>query len=72
MATPRQRLIEHAAGILSDHNQHYPPIEPGTVKMNELIEGAASDLGGDVLDYYMGANDRAYDRLETAIVREAT
>jgi len=49
----------------------FSPIEPGTAKMNGLVEGLAKQEGGKVWDYYMGLSDRGYDRLVREAVRKA-
>ena len=57
---PKGRKMEFCGELIT---VRYSPYEPGTGRMNELVEGLAKGLGDDVWKYYLGASDGAYDRL---------
>ncbi len=75
------RLREHQARValqrhgiehrLAGRRVVYHAIQPRSRAMNELVEGAMQDLGGEVRSYYLNLSDRGYDRLEAAIFRRA-
>lgn len=65
---PNGRRMEFCGELIT---VQYPPIKPGSSKMNDLVEGLAKGLGDDVWEYYLGANDGAYDRLVREAVRNA-
>jgi hypothetical protein len=49
----------------------YERIEPGTVKMNELVEGALERLDPRVMEWYLTIGDRTYEALVERIVKLA-
>lgn len=74
--TARQKLVKAATTKLLIHNVRsvlgkpgYHWIYPKTRQMNELIEGVARELGGDVWEYYLAASDRAYYMLEREVAQ---
>jgi len=64
---PNGRMMEFGGKFI---RVRFPSIEPGSVRMNELVEGLARDTG-EMWDYYMGLSDRGYDRLVREAVRKA-
>ena len=64
---PKGRMMEFGGEAI---RVQFPAIEPGSVGMNELVEGLARDDDA-TWRYYMGLSDRAYDMLVREAVRKA-